>query len=115
MRRSAWPAWPGLPGSRAPGLLPSPAAAKPDMYLDRNGDVIPNASTRGHSAVAVPGTVAGLELARAKYGTQRRDALIAPAIALAEQGFTLDAGDAERVAKAIANPVRQSNKVISVT
>ena len=35
----------------------------------RNGNVIPDRSTRGYLAVAVPGTVSGLEYARAKYGT----------------------------------------------
>jgi gamma-glutamyltranspeptidase/glutathione hydrolase len=49
--------------------------------------VIPNASLIGHLAVGVPGSVAGLEYARAKYGTLPREPLIAPAIALAEEGF----------------------------
>jgi gamma-glutamyltranspeptidase / glutathione hydrolase len=42
----------------------------------------------------VPGSVAGLELARERYGTMARAALLAPAIRLAERGFALDAGDA---------------------
>ena len=46
----------------------------------------------GHLAVAVPGTVSGLEMALAKYGTMKRAELIAPAIRFAEQGFVLDAG-----------------------
>lgn len=49
----------------------APLAARPDMYLDQEGNVIPGLSTRGHLAVAVPGTVAGLELAREIYGTRR--------------------------------------------
>jgi gamma-glutamyltranspeptidase/glutathione hydrolase len=73
----------------------APLAASADMYLDARGDVIPNASTRGHLAVAVPGTVAGLEYVRDKYGTVPRAALIDPAIRLAERGFVLDQGDAE--------------------
>ena len=73
----------------------APLAATADMFLDSHGDVVPNLSIRGHLAVAVPGTVAGLEYIRAKYGTQPRNTLIDPAIKLAERGFVLDQGDAE--------------------
>jgi gamma-glutamyltranspeptidase/glutathione hydrolase len=65
------------------------------MYLDAGGNVIPDLSTRGHLAVAVPGSVAGLEYARAKYGTRQRAELIAPSIRLAEQGFVLEQGDVD--------------------
>jgi gamma-glutamyltranspeptidase/glutathione hydrolase len=71
----------------------APLAATANMYLDADGNVIPNASTRGHLAVAVPGTVAGLELALSKYGTMQRAALMAPAIHLAQDGFVLEPGD----------------------
>jgi gamma-glutamyltranspeptidase / glutathione hydrolase len=73
----------------------APLAATAHMFLDANGNVVPQLSTRGHLAVAVPGTVAGLEYIRKKYGTQPLDALIDPAIRLAEQGFALQQGDAE--------------------
>jgi gamma-glutamyltranspeptidase / glutathione hydrolase len=72
----------------------APGAATTTMFLDKDGAVIPGLSTRGYRAVAVPGTVAGLELARTRYGTQRRAALMAAAIGLARDGFTLDQGDA---------------------
>ena len=71
----------------------APLAATPDMYLDSAGNVVKGASTKGHLAVGVPGSVAGLEYAREKYGTRSRGALIAPAIAFAERGFVLDDGD----------------------
>src|SRR6478735_2915121 len=71
----------------------APLGAKPDMYLDSAGNVIKNASTKGHLAVGVPGSVAGLEYAREKYGTKARGTLIAPAIAFADRGFVLDEGD----------------------
>src|SRR5689334_10131257 len=45
----------------------APRAARADMYLDASGNVVKNASTRGHLAVGVPGSVAGLELMRGKY------------------------------------------------
>ena len=71
----------------------APLAATPNMYLDSAGNVIKGLSTKGHLAVGVPGSVAGLEYARAKYGTRSRGALIASAIGFAERGFTLDDGD----------------------
>ncbi len=73
----------------------APLASTANMYLDAKGDVVPNLSTRGHLAVAVPGTVAGLEYIRKKYGTQPLGMLIDPAIRLAEQGYVLERGDAE--------------------
>jgi gamma-glutamyltranspeptidase/glutathione hydrolase len=73
----------------------APLAATANMYLDARGEVVPNLSIRGHLAVAVPGTVAGLEYIRTKYGTLARSVLIDPAIGLAERGFALEQGDAE--------------------
>jgi gamma-glutamyltranspeptidase/glutathione hydrolase len=73
----------------------APLAATPNMYLDASGNVIKGLSTTGHLAVGVPGTVSGLELARAKYGTMKRAQLIAPAIRFADKGFVLDQGDVD--------------------
>ena len=39
----------------------APAAARPDMYLDDKGELIPGRSTEGWQAAGVPGTVAGLK------------------------------------------------------
>ena len=73
----------------------APLAASPDMFLGPGGEVVDQLSTRGHLAVGVPGTVAGLEYARKKYGTMSRKALMAPAIELAQRGFVLETGDVE--------------------
>ncbi|PMU10973.1 MULTISPECIES: gamma-glutamyltransferase [unclassified Pseudomonas] len=73
----------------------APLAATADMYLDKEGNVVPDLSTRGHLAVGVPGTVSGMELALKKYGTKPRKEVIAPAIKLAEDGFVLEQGDVE--------------------
>ncbi len=78
----------------------APLAATADMYLDAAGNVVKGSATTGHLAVAVPGTVSGLETALANYGTMKRADLIAPALRYAEQGFVLDAGDAEMFATA---------------
>jgi gamma-glutamyltranspeptidase/glutathione hydrolase len=71
----------------------APLAATPNMYLDKDGNVIKGLSTNGHLAVGVPGTVSGMEYAREKYGTMKRADLIAPSIQLAEKGFALEQGD----------------------
>jgi len=73
----------------------APKGATANMYLDKDGNVIKGASTKGHLAVGVPGTVSGMEYARRKYGTMKRVDLIAPAIKFAENGFTLDQGDVD--------------------
>lgn len=72
----------------------APLAATKTMYLDKDGNPIKGASLDGYLAVGVPGSVAGFETAREKYGTQSRQDLMAPAIALAKDGFVLDQGDA---------------------
>jgi gamma-glutamyltranspeptidase/glutathione hydrolase len=78
----------------------APLAATATMFLDAQGNVIPDLSTRGYLAVAVPGTVAGLEYAREKYGTMPRANLIAPAIRLAAEGFQLEQGDVDLLREA---------------
>jgi gamma-glutamyltranspeptidase/glutathione hydrolase len=73
----------------------APAAATRDMYLDRSGNVISGASITGWRAVAVPGTVLGLDTALARYGTLPRGVVMAPAIRLAREGFTLTQADTD--------------------
>jgi gamma-glutamyltranspeptidase/glutathione hydrolase len=72
----------------------APAAATEGMYLDALGTPVPQASTRGHLAAGVPGSVAGLEHARERFGTLDGATLLAPAVALAEEGFVLEEDDA---------------------
>lgn len=76
----------------------APLRATETMFLDASGAVAPNASRLGYLAVGVPGTVAGLERARAEFATMSRERLIAPAIGLAQDGFVLDAGDTQLLA-----------------
>lgn len=78
----------------------APLAATADMYLGADGQPVKGLSTRGHLAVGVPGTVSGLEFARAKYGTMQRAALVAPALRLARRGFVLEPGDIAMLATA---------------
>ena len=81
----------------------APLGASANMYLDASGNVIKGLSTKGYLAVGVPGSVAGFEMARAKYGTLSRAALMAPAIKLAERGFVLQQGDSDFFQSAIAD------------
>jgi gamma-glutamyltranspeptidase/glutathione hydrolase len=72
----------------------APAAATADMYLDAQGNVIPNASLVGYKAAGVPGSVAGLAYAQKKYGKLSLAQVMAPAIQLARDGFPLAWEDA---------------------
>lgn len=67
----------------------APERAGRDMYLDAEGKVVEGRSLYTHLAVGVPGTVAGMEHALRRWGTMRLRDVIAPAIRLAEQGFTV--------------------------
>jgi gamma-glutamyltranspeptidase/glutathione hydrolase len=64
----------------------APAKATRDMYI-KDGKLIPDASTLGYRSVAVPGTVAGLELVLKTHGTMKLTDVMAPAIRLAKDGF----------------------------
>ncbi|HEU4388759.1 MAG TPA: gamma-glutamyltransferase [Blastocatellia bacterium] len=68
----------------------APLAAKRDMYLDNDGGVIRYASTVGHRAVGVPGTVAGLGLALQRHGKLKWSEVVEPARKLAAKGFILN-------------------------
>ncbi len=67
----------------------APAAAGAGMYLTASGEPDPNLSLVGNLAVGVPGTVRGMAEAHRRFGklTWKQD--LAPAIALARNGFTV--------------------------
>ena len=67
----------------------APAKATTNMYLDKEGNVVPNLSTQGHLASGVPGSVDGMIEAHKKFGTIPWKELIQPAIDLALKGFVL--------------------------
>lgn len=82
----------------------APRAATRNMYIDEKGNVAPTLLT-GHLASGVPGAVAGLHAAHQRHGKLPWRAVVAPAIALAETGFTVGdrfariAKDDERLAQ----------------
>jgi gamma-glutamyltranspeptidase/glutathione hydrolase len=84
----------------------APAAASAGMYLDPAGKPIPELSRYGWRAIGVPGTVLGLDRALREYGDLSRTAVMAPAIALARDGFVLSRDDA-RLLDAKAERFRQ--------
>jgi gamma-glutamyltranspeptidase/glutathione hydrolase len=67
----------------------APAAAKPDMYLDAQGNVIEGASEIGYKSIGVPGSVAGMVYAEQKFGKLTVQQVMAPAIRLAREGYAL--------------------------
>ena len=83
----------------------APSAAREDMYRDRGGKVIPDASTVGARAVGVPGTVAGLGMALEKWGSRPWREVIQPAVDLAEGGFP--------VSDPFARDLRSNSRLLS--
>ena len=73
----------------------APAKATANMYLDSQGNVIPDLSTMGYKAIAVPGSVAGLAYAQQHWGKLSLKQVMEPAIRLARDGFVLEYDDAK--------------------
>src|SRR6266481_4016063 len=69
----------------------APGKATRDMYIGRDGKFDEKAPVIGYKSVAVPGTVAGLELVLKNHGTMKLADVMAPAIRLAEEGFAVSA------------------------
>jgi gamma-glutamyltranspeptidase / glutathione hydrolase len=81
----------------------APAAATENMYLDAQGNVIPDpskdSSVVGYKSIGVPGSVAGLVYAEKKYGKLSLEKVIAPAIQLARDGFPFAYEDTQDLRK----------------
>jgi gamma-glutamyltranspeptidase/glutathione hydrolase len=73
----------------------APKAATRNMYLDAQGDVIPNASLVGYKAIGVPGSVAGLVYAQKHWGTLPLSTVMEPAIRMARDGVHLTYEEAQ--------------------
>ncbi|MGI3776428.1 MAG: gamma-glutamyltransferase [Janthinobacterium lividum] len=76
----------------------APAAATRTMFLDAKGRAVRGASLVGWAAAGVPGTVLGLDTALREYGRLSRREAMAPAIALARDGFVLTQADTDILA-----------------
>jgi gamma-glutamyltranspeptidase / glutathione hydrolase len=77
----------------------APLAASRDMYLDARG-YHTDRSLVGHLASGVPGSVAGLTEAQRRYGKLPLGEVIAPALRLARDRFTVDSALARSLAGA---------------
>ncbi|WP_193199649.1 gamma-glutamyltransferase [Nostoc sp. MG11] len=87
----------------------APLAATQTMYLDNKGKLKVEVNTKGYLAVAVPGTVKGLEYALSQYGTMTRKQVMAPAIQLAIKGLELQQGDIQMLKTGTAKFKTQPN------
>ena len=75
----------------------APLAASRDMYIDPATGKLTDKSLVGHLASGVPGSVAGMAAALAKYGSLPLATVMAPAIRLAKEGFIVDSSLARSV------------------
>ncbi|MFC4220167.1 gamma-glutamyltransferase [Flagellimonas marina] len=75
----------------------APLGAHKDMYLDSLGNVIPDMSTLGATAVGVPGTVAGVMEVHKKFGSLPLSEILQPVINLAKKGVVVTQKQAERL------------------
>jgi gamma-glutamyltranspeptidase/glutathione hydrolase len=75
----------------------APLTASKNMYLDAEGNVIPNLSTDGALSIGVPGTVAGIFAVHRKFGKLPLRDLFEPAIALAKRGIIVTEKEREKL------------------
>ena len=67
----------------------APGSAYKDMYLDIDGNVIPDMSTLGGASVGVPGSISAIFEIHSKFGSLPIEELFKPAINLAKDGFAV--------------------------
>lgn len=88
----------------------APMKASKDMYLDANGNVIPNLSTNGALAVGIPGTIAGVFAVHEKFGKLSIQEIMKPVIALAKKGVVVTAKQANQLYSFQEDIVKVSGK-----
>ena len=67
----------------------APGAAHRDMYLDKDGNIVPGLSRDTALAAGIPGEPAGMAYLARKYGKLPLSVSLQPAIKLAREGFPL--------------------------
>ncbi|MEE4638794.1 MAG: gamma-glutamyltransferase [Wenzhouxiangella sp.] len=72
------------------GRETAPAAATTDMYLDESGGVDRDLAINGPLSAGIPGAPAAWVYLAERYGTLPLEAVLAPAIRLAEEGFAVN-------------------------
>jgi len=88
----------------------APLAATRDMYLKPDGTT--DGSIVGWRASGVPGSVAGMLAAQAKYGTLTRAQVMAPAIRMAREGFRVDSALQTSIARSASLISRFAGKAV---
>ncbi len=88
----------------------APLAGSRDMYLKPDGTT--DGSIIGWRSSGVPGAVAGLIAAQAKYGKLTRAQVMAPAIRLAREGFAVDSGLYTSISRSRALIARFAGKAV---
>ncbi len=78
----------------------APAAASAGMYLDADGNPVAERSQIGPLAAGVPGSPGGLRELHRRYGRLPWQVVVAPAVRLAAQGFTVTARLHDEVSRA---------------
>jgi gamma-glutamyltranspeptidase/glutathione hydrolase len=84
----------------------APRTAGPRMYLGADGKLRPR-HRAGAWAAGVPGTVAGLGFAHARFGKLSWPELVRPAARLAREGFLISADLASSLNRQLATPNRE--------
>lgn len=93
----------------------APMQARENMYWGGDGEAITELSMRGALATGVPGTIAGMVQAHAKYGSLQWEELVQPAIDLAEKGFSITEKQAGEFTKQHDNFVKFSTQSTAIT
>lgn len=71
----------------------APLSAFEEMFLNEEGEFVPELSQQGTTSAGVPGSVAGLIYALENYGTLPLAEVIQPAIELAKNGWIIEKRD----------------------
>lgn len=77
----------------------APAATLPTHFVESGREMDIDTAIASGLSVGVPGTVRGWHEALQRYGTMSFEQVLAPAIATAEQGFTVDANFSSLIAR----------------
>jgi gamma-glutamyltranspeptidase / glutathione hydrolase len=89
----------------------APGKATVNMYLDAQGNVVPNMSTIGYKAIGVPGSVAGLVYAEQHWGKLTVKQVMEPAIRLARDGFVLNYEEAQSLRDSQLTQFAESHRI----
>ena len=76
----------------------APLSATKNMFLDKNGNILPDKSTDSPLAIGVPGTIAGVFAVHEKLGSLPISEIMKPVIELAEKGVIVTKKQEKRLA-----------------